>query len=79
MFLRFVSYVSLDGRKCPDYNPDRNKKGSDPMRYRPTKEERAYSDVDERILRRYIRQLVEDLSLKELQRILHVINMMKGG
>ena len=49
------------------------------MRYRPTKEERAYSDVDERILRRYIRQLVEDLSLKELQRILHVINMMKGG
>ena len=49
------------------------------MRYRQTKEERAYSDVDERILRRYIRQLVEDLNLKQLQRILWVINQMKGG
>ena len=49
------------------------------MRYRQTKEERAYSAVDERILRRYIRQLVEDLNLKQLQRILWVINQMKGG
>lgn len=49
------------------------------MKYRPTKEERSYSDTDERILRRYIRQLLEDLSFKQLQRILHVIDMMKGG
>jgi hypothetical protein len=48
------------------------------MKYRPTKEERSYSEVDERILRRYIRQLLEDLSLKQLQRILHVIDTMKG-
>ena len=48
------------------------------MRYRITKEERPYSDIDERALRRYIRQLLEDLNLKQLQRVLHVINMMKG-
>ena len=48
------------------------------MRYRTTKEERSFMEVDERILRRYIRQLLEDLNLKQLQRILHVINMMKG-
>ena len=48
------------------------------MKYRITKEERSYSDIDERMLRRYIRQRVEDLNFKELQRILHVINMMKG-
>ena len=46
------------------------------MKYRITKEERSYSEIDERMLRRYIRQRVEDLNL--LQRILHVINMMKG-
>ena len=49
------------------------------MRYRATKEERAFAEVDERILRRYIRQLVEDLNLKQLQRVLWVINQMKGG
>jgi hypothetical protein len=49
------------------------------MKYRPTKEERSYSEVDERILRRYIRQLLEDLNLKQLQRLLHNIDVMKGG
>lgn len=49
------------------------------MKYRLTKEERSFTEVDERILRRYIRQRVEDLNLKQLQRLLHVIDMMNGG
>ena len=49
------------------------------MKYRLTKEERSFTEVDERILRRYIRQRVEDLDLKQLQRLLHVIDMMNGG
>ena len=48
------------------------------MKIRLTKEERAYSVMDEKELRRLIRKELEALNLRQLQRILWIIETKRG-
>ena len=48
------------------------------MKHRISKEERAYAVMDEKELRRLIRHELEDLNLKQLQRILWIIDTKRG-
>lgn len=48
------------------------------MKYRTSKEERAYSVMDEKELRRLIRYELEALNLRQLQRILWIIETKRG-
>jgi hypothetical protein len=48
------------------------------MKYRTSKEERAYAVMDEKELRRLIRHELEALNLRQLQRILWIIETKRG-
>lgn len=73
IFTTCISYSLLDGRRERMYDLLNTKKGSDLMKYRASKEERAFAESTAKELRRQINDIIVKMDVRQLQKILWTI------